>query len=38
MLGAVQYSVVVDVDGAHAQAELLERLEREGYKCRALMS
>jgi ParB-like chromosome segregation protein Spo0J len=38
MLGAVQYSVVVDVDGEHAQAELLERLEREGYKCRALMS
>jgi hypothetical protein len=38
MLGAVQYSVVVDVDGEKAQADLLERLEKEGYTCRALMS
>jgi ParB-like chromosome segregation protein Spo0J len=38
MLGAIQYSVVVDVHGEKAQADLLERLEKEGYTCRALMS
>ncbi|MCU0866896.1 MAG: hypothetical protein MUC36_24185 [Planctomycetes bacterium] len=38
MLGAIQYSVVVDVDGERAQADLLERLAKEGYTCRALMS
>jgi ParB-like chromosome segregation protein Spo0J len=38
MLGAIQYSVVVDVEGEKAQADLIERLEKEGYTCRALMS
>ena len=37
-LGAVRYSVQVFVDGETAQAELIERLEKEGLECNALMS
>ena len=37
-LGGLQYRVVVECDGEQVQAELIERLEDEGFKCRPLMS
>ena len=37
-IGDVEYRVVVDVAGENEQAELIVRLEREGYKCQPLMS
>lgn len=36
-LGDVTYQVVVDVASERDQAQLLERLEREGFSCKALM-
>jgi hypothetical protein len=36
-LGALAYSVVVDVDGPEAQVELQRRLEAEGYTCRVVL-
>lgn len=38
LLDGVEYRVVVDCRDEQHQAELLERLEQEGLKCRALMS
>jgi hypothetical protein len=32
------YSVIVDCDSEEKQIELLDRLEKEGYKCRLLIS
>ena len=37
-LGDIEYRVVVDCDDERDQAQMLERLEKEGRKCRALMS
>jgi hypothetical protein len=37
-LGGLQYRVIVECAGEQQQAELLERLEKEGYKCQPLMS
>jgi len=37
-LGALEYRVVVDCTGEHEQADLLAKLEGEGWKCRALIS
>lgn len=36
-LDGLVYKVLVECDAEQAQVELLERLEAEGYKCRALM-
>lgn len=36
-LDGLVYKVLVECDGEQAQVGLLERLEAEGYKCRALM-
>lgn len=36
-LGDGVYQVVVECDSEQSQSELIERLEEEGYKCRALM-
>lgn len=36
-IGEIKYSVVIDCEDEHDQAELIERLEGEGLKCRALM-
>jgi ParB-like chromosome segregation protein Spo0J len=37
-VGALRFRVVVDVRDEDQQAELMERLESEGYKCQPLMS
>ena len=37
-LGAFSYRIVIDCEGENDQRELLERFEREGFKCRALIS
>jgi len=37
-LGGLQYRVIVECDGEEHQAKLIERLEKEGYKCQPLMS
>lgn len=37
-MGDLEFRVVVDCSGESQQAELLQRLESEGFKCRALIS
>jgi hypothetical protein len=37
-VGALRFRVVVDVRDEDQQAELMKRLESEGYKCQPLMS
>ena len=37
-LGGIEYRLVITCEGEEHQAELLERFEQEGLKCRALMS
>lgn len=37
-LGSLEFRLVVDCKDEAQQAELLQRLEEEGYKCQALMS
>lgn len=38
MQGGLEYRLIVDVDSEEQQAQLLERLEAEGFKCRPLIS
>lgn len=37
-LGNLEYRVIIDCDGEEHQRETLEELERQGYRCRALIS
>lgn len=37
-VGDMTYRVIVEVNDEHVQADLIERLESEGYECKPLMS